>query len=189
MHSSSGAASSRPHRLTRSMLSSLPVVAVSWRRVSSRCWPAKPRLDSWQMRPAGQGNSGDVERVATWGPVGGAALGGAAWKSAAIVRPTPPVGLWSKSRQPAIECGSRCSQKRTGSIGRACYNRRFARKSMPCPSFAPSFSVFLCLPLLALAQQLPTPPALAAKSWLLVEVASGQNSPHRRPISASNRPR
>ncbi|MEF8699506.1 MAG: D-alanyl-D-alanine carboxypeptidase family protein [Candidatus Accumulibacter sp. UW26] len=36
------------------------------------------------------------------------------------------------------------------------------------------FLVFLCLPLLALAQQLPTPPALAAKSWLLLEVASGQ---------------
>lgn len=34
--------------------------------------------------------------------------------------------------------------------------------------------VFLCLPLLAFAQQMPTPPALAAKSWLLVEVASGQ---------------
>jgi D-alanyl-D-alanine carboxypeptidase (penicillin-binding protein 5/6) len=29
-------------------------------------------------------------------------------------------------------------------------------------------------PLLAAAQQLPTPPALAARSWLLVEVASGQ---------------
>lgn len=36
------------------------------------------------------------------------------------------------------------------------------------------FFVFLCLPLLASAQQMPMPPALAAKSWLLVEVASGQ---------------
>jgi D-alanyl-D-alanine carboxypeptidase (penicillin-binding protein 5/6) len=32
----------------------------------------------------------------------------------------------------------------------------------------------LCLPLLATAQQLPTPPALAAKSWLLIESGSGQ---------------
>lgn len=36
------------------------------------------------------------------------------------------------------------------------------------------FFVFLCLPLLASAQQMPTAPALAAKAWLLVEVASGQ---------------
>jgi len=34
--------------------------------------------------------------------------------------------------------------------------------------------VLLCLPLLAAAQQLPTPPALAAKSWLLIESGSGQ---------------
>jgi D-alanyl-D-alanine carboxypeptidase (penicillin-binding protein 5/6) len=33
----------------------------------------------------------------------------------------------------------------------------------------------LLLPVLALAQQLPTPPALAAKAWLLTEVESGQN--------------
>ncbi len=33
---------------------------------------------------------------------------------------------------------------------------------------------FLFLPLLAMAQQLPTPPALAAKSWLLIESGSGQ---------------
>ncbi len=32
----------------------------------------------------------------------------------------------------------------------------------------------LFVPLLALAQQMPTPPALAAKSWLLIEFASGQ---------------
>ncbi|HMW16700.1 MAG TPA: D-alanyl-D-alanine carboxypeptidase family protein [Accumulibacter sp.] len=32
----------------------------------------------------------------------------------------------------------------------------------------------LWLPALVMAQQLPTPPALAAKSWLLVEAASGQ---------------
>jgi D-alanyl-D-alanine carboxypeptidase (penicillin-binding protein 5/6) len=36
------------------------------------------------------------------------------------------------------------------------------------------FSALLCLPVLAFAQALPTPPALAAKSWLLVEVTSGQ---------------
>ncbi|MFZ2854599.1 MAG: D-alanyl-D-alanine carboxypeptidase family protein [Rhodocyclaceae bacterium] len=34
--------------------------------------------------------------------------------------------------------------------------------------------VLLCLPLLASAQQMPTPPALAAKSWLLIESGSGQ---------------
>ena len=33
---------------------------------------------------------------------------------------------------------------------------------------------FLFLPLLAMAQQLPIPPALAAKSWLLIESGSGQ---------------
>jgi serine-type D-Ala-D-Ala carboxypeptidase (penicillin-binding protein 5/6) len=36
------------------------------------------------------------------------------------------------------------------------------------------FLVLLLLPVLALAQQLPTPPALAAKSWLLIESGSGQ---------------
>jgi len=36
------------------------------------------------------------------------------------------------------------------------------------------FIVLLLLPALVYAQQLPTPPALAAKSWLLVELASGQ---------------
>jgi D-alanyl-D-alanine carboxypeptidase (penicillin-binding protein 5/6) len=36
------------------------------------------------------------------------------------------------------------------------------------------FLSFLLLPLLAFAQQMPTPPALAAKSWLLIESASGQ---------------
>lgn len=38
-----------------------------------------------------------------------------------------------------------------------------------------SFFLALCLlPMLALAQQMPTQPALAAKSWLLIEVATGQ---------------
>ena len=36
------------------------------------------------------------------------------------------------------------------------------------------FLALLLLPMLALAQQLPTPPALAAKSWLLIESGSGQ---------------
>ena len=36
------------------------------------------------------------------------------------------------------------------------------------------FLILLVLPMLALAQQLPTPPALAAKSWLLIESGSGQ---------------
>ncbi len=34
--------------------------------------------------------------------------------------------------------------------------------------------LLLCLPALVFAQQLPIPPVLAAKSWLLVEAASGQ---------------
>ena len=36
------------------------------------------------------------------------------------------------------------------------------------------FLALVLLPMLALAQQLPTPPALAAKSWLLIESGSGQ---------------
>lgn len=36
------------------------------------------------------------------------------------------------------------------------------------------FLLLLVLPALAFSQQLPTPPALAAKSWLLIESASGQ---------------
>ena len=35
-----------------------------------------------------------------------------------------------------------------------------------------AFSLFLASP--ALAQQLPVPPTLAAKSWLLLEMGSGQ---------------
>ncbi len=34
--------------------------------------------------------------------------------------------------------------------------------------------LILCLPLLAVAEQLPTPPSLAARSWVLVDVASAQ---------------
>lgn len=45
-------------------------------------------------------------------------------------------------------------------------------------TFLPSFRLFflslLLFPLLAHAQQMPTPPALAAKTWLLVELPSGQ---------------
>jgi D-alanyl-D-alanine carboxypeptidase (penicillin-binding protein 5/6) len=37
-----------------------------------------------------------------------------------------------------------------------------------------SFFLILFFPLFAYAQQLPTPPALAAKTWLLVELPSGQ---------------
>ena len=40
--------------------------------------------------------------------------------------------------------------------------------------FQSLFLAFLLFPLLALAQQMPTPPALAAKSWLLIESGSGQ---------------
>ena len=45
------------------------------------------------------------------------------------------------------------------------------------PTLSFLFSLFLSLfllPTLAFAQQLPTPPALAAKSWLLIEAGSGQ---------------
>ncbi|MFZ4535802.1 D-alanyl-D-alanine carboxypeptidase family protein [Propionivibrio sp.] len=41
--------------------------------------------------------------------------------------------------------------------------------------------VLLLLPALAFAQQLPTPPALAAKSWLLIESASGQELASQAP--------
>ena len=43
------------------------------------------------------------------------------------------------------------------------------------PTLRSLFLVTLSVPLLAMAQQMPTPPALAAKSWLLVESASGQD--------------
>ena len=43
------------------------------------------------------------------------------------------------------------------------------------------FLALLCLPVLAIAEQLPTPPALAAKSWLLVESASGQELASQAP--------
>jgi D-alanyl-D-alanine carboxypeptidase (penicillin-binding protein 5/6) len=55
----------------------------------------------------------------------------------------------------------------------ACYNRRFA-KNPAMLKLRSLFLVLLCFPVLVIAQQLPTPPALAAKSWLLVEMASGQ---------------
>ena len=42
------------------------------------------------------------------------------------------------------------------------------------------FSLLL-LPMLALAQQMPTPPALAAKSWMLIESASGQELASQAP--------
>ncbi|MEO8408972.1 MAG: serine hydrolase, partial [Propionivibrio sp.] len=45
----------------------------------------------------------------------------------------------------------------------------------------PFFVVLLILPILAQAQQLPTPPALAANSWLLVEVESGQELAAQKP--------
>ncbi len=40
--------------------------------------------------------------------------------------------------------------------------------------FRSAFLAFLFLPVLACAQQMPVPPALAAKSWLLIEFGSGQ---------------
>lgn len=41
--------------------------------------------------------------------------------------------------------------------------------------------VLLLLPVFALAQQMPTPPALAAKSWLLIETGSGQELASQAP--------
>jgi D-alanyl-D-alanine carboxypeptidase (penicillin-binding protein 5/6) len=43
------------------------------------------------------------------------------------------------------------------------------------------FLVLLLIPVLALAQQMPTPPALAAKSWLLIETGSGQELASQAP--------
>ncbi len=43
------------------------------------------------------------------------------------------------------------------------------------------FIALLLLPTLVLAQQLPTPPALAAKSWLLIESGSGQELASQAP--------
>ena len=40
--------------------------------------------------------------------------------------------------------------------------------------FRSLLAALLLLPLLASAQQVPTPPTLAARSWLLIESASGQ---------------
>ena len=51
------------------------------------------------------------------------------------------------------------------------------------------FLSLLALPVLALAQQLPTPPTLAAKAWLLAEVESGQTLVSRTPTTAWIRPR
>ncbi len=47
--------------------------------------------------------------------------------------------------------------------------------------FQSLFLALLLLPVLALAQQMPTPPALAAKSWLLVEFSSGQELASQAP--------
>ena len=62
----------------------------------------------------------------------------------------------------------------------ACYNRRFA-KNLAMLKLRSLFLVLLCFPVLVIAQQLPTPPALAAKSWLLVEMASGQQLASQAP--------
>jgi hypothetical protein len=61
--------------------------------------------------------------------------------------------------------------------------------AMPVMGKLVEIDAFEDLTFLALAQQLPTPPALAAKSWLLIEAGPARNSPPRRPMSASNRPR
>lgn len=55
----------------------------------------------------------------------------------------------------------------------ACYNLPFAEKSL-MRKFQSLVLSLLLLPALVCAQPMPTPPALAAKSWLLIEVGSGQ---------------
>lgn len=55
----------------------------------------------------------------------------------------------------------------------ACYNQPFA-KNPAMLKLRSLFFLLLSFPILVLAQQLPTPPSLAAKSWLLIEMSSGQ---------------
>ncbi len=55
----------------------------------------------------------------------------------------------------------------------ACYNPPFA-KNPAMLKLRSLFFLLLSFPILVLAQQLPTPPSLAAKSWLLIEMSSGQ---------------
>lgn len=61
-----------------------------------------------------------------------------------------------------------------------CYNRLFAANSEML-KFRSLLAVLLCLSSLVCAEQLPTPPVLAAKSWLLVETASGQDLASQSP--------
>ena len=64
--------------------------------------------------------------------------------------------------------------------GGRCYNRPFA-KNPAMRKFQTFLFALLCIPVLAAAQQLPTPPALAAKSWLLIESGSGQELASQAP--------
>ena len=50
-----------------------------------------------------------------------------------------------------------------------------SRSSSPFAFLRSLFAALMIVPMLAMAQQMPTPPALAAKSWLLVEVETGQD--------------
>ena len=56
----------------------------------------------------------------------------------------------------------------------ACYNPPFVQNPVMHKFRSLLFLLLLSLSVVASAQQLPTPPALAAKSWLLIEAASGQ---------------
>jgi len=56
----------------------------------------------------------------------------------------------------------------------ACYNPPFVQNPVMQKFRSLLFLLLLSLSVVASAQQLPTPPALAAKSWLLIEAASGQ---------------
>ena len=56
----------------------------------------------------------------------------------------------------------------------ACYNPPFVQNRVMQKFRSLLFLLLLSLSFVASAQQIPTPPALAAKSWLLIEAASGQ---------------
>jgi len=80
--------------------------------------------------------------------------------------------LCVKSRWTGISA-SAWSKMCTGRFRRACYNPPFAKNPVMLKLRSLLFAL-VCLPVLAFAQQLPTPPALAAKSWLLIDMSSGQ---------------
>ncbi len=74
------------------------------------------------------------------------------------------------------------SQTRTGHLVPACYNLPFVKNAvMVMTIFRRLLVAVLYLPVLALAQQAPSAPVLAARSWLLIEAASGQELASQAP--------